>query len=95
MRFVGRLHITHNHRTTSPNSVKLAQKSGFVRDPYAILPFDLCDRAFMAILVNPFHIIVLLGEAQCEGSAVTNTGYHQVTIIPLPRCVQYSTCYCP
>ena len=33
--------------TTPPNYVKLAQKSGFVRDPYAILPFGLCDRAFM------------------------------------------------
>ena len=36
----------------------------------------------MAILVSPFIIMVLLGEAQCEGSAMTNTGYHQVTILP-------------
>ena len=33
-------------RTTPRNHVKLAQKSGIVRDPYVILPFGLCDRAF-------------------------------------------------
>ena len=39
-------------RTTAPNHVKLAQKSGFVRDPYAILPFGLCDRAFTRLQVG-------------------------------------------
>ena len=34
-------------RTTPRNHVKLAQKSGIVRDPYVILPFGLCDRAFI------------------------------------------------
>ena len=33
-------------RTTPRNHVKLAQKWGIVRDPYTILPFGLCDRAF-------------------------------------------------
>ena len=35
-------------RTTPRNHVKLAQKSGIVRDPDVILPFGLCDRALKA-----------------------------------------------
>ena len=40
-------------RTTPRNHVKLAQKSGLVRDPYVILPFGLCDRA---LNYQPHHI---------------------------------------
>ena len=41
-------------RTTPRNDVKLAQKSGIVRDPYVILLFGLCDRALTVIcdLIN-------------------------------------------
>ena len=39
-------------RTTPRNHVKLAQKSGIVRDPYVILPFGLCDRALMLITIQ-------------------------------------------
>ena len=44
-------------RTTPPNRVKFAQKSGFDRDPYAILPIDLCDQAFRLIEATTCAVI--------------------------------------
>ena len=46
-------------RTTPRTHVKLAQKSGIVRNPYIILPFGLCDRAFS------FNVQVWTMNLQC------------------------------
>ena len=82
--YVIRAQIAHHAQppATPPNRVKIAQKSGFVRDPYAILPFGLCDRALKYIRLfvsyNVHHIqpALLLQKEVCVLDLIIRLKFH-------------------
>ena len=81
-------------RTTPANRVKLVQKSGFIRDPYAILLFGLSDQVFKQMTpqmrCRPYRISVCYKQGE-ESSKCTNQFLHLYIRLTIHKwCIQTS-----